>query len=175
MPLGRQTASAAPVDSIAARMTPTVTTILAALLALQPVRLAGYAALPPSILLMAVYHWTIYRPDLLPVLALFAIGVAYDLLSGRPIGATPLLLLLLRAAVLRCRPWFINRSFLFVWSGFALFTVVAIAGSWALLSALAVQFVGLDGSVFGAALTISLFPVLSFLLGRVQRVMIGLG
>jgi rod shape-determining protein MreD len=39
-----------------------------------PVKIPGYAALTPAITLMAAYHWTIYRPDLLPRIALFAVG-----------------------------------------------------------------------------------------------------
>ena len=35
-----------------------------------PLHIPGYAALTPAFTLMAVYHWTIYRPDLLPALAL---------------------------------------------------------------------------------------------------------
>ena len=66
----------------------------------------GYAALAPAFTLMAVYHWTIYRPDLLPPIGLFAIGLAQDLLTGAPIGVGALMLLLARGAVLRYRRLF---------------------------------------------------------------------
>ncbi len=69
---------------------------------------------------MAVYHWTIYRPDLLPPIGLFAVGLAQDLLAGAPVGVGALVLLLARAAVLRYRRYFINRTFPFVWTGFTL-------------------------------------------------------
>ncbi len=61
---------------------PIVTTVLAALLSIEPLHLDGYAALTPAFTLMATYHWTIYRPDLLPAPLLFLIGTIQDLLSG---------------------------------------------------------------------------------------------
>jgi hypothetical protein len=49
------------------------------------------------------------------------------------------------------------------------------AGLWMLHSVLAFQFIGFTGSVFRTALTISLFPILSYLLGRIQFAPIGTG
>ena len=49
------------------------------------------------------------------------------------------------------------------------------AGLWVLHSVLAFRFVGFTESVFRAALTISLFPILSYLLGRIQIALIGTG
>src|SRR5215472_8578388 len=103
------------VNNGAARMLPVATTLLAAVVSVLPVRIPGYAALTPVFTLMAAYHWTIYRPDLLPPLALFIIGLAEDLIAGSPIGINPLTLLLARAAVLGQRRYFVNRTFPFIW------------------------------------------------------------
>ena len=54
------------VDNALARLLPVATTAAAAALSIQPLHIPGYAALAPAFTLMAVYHWTIYRPDLLP-------------------------------------------------------------------------------------------------------------
>ncbi|MFZ3234160.1 MAG: rod shape-determining protein MreD [Stellaceae bacterium] len=159
----------------AGRLLPVATTLCAVMLAVEPVNLPGYIALTPAFGLMTVYHWTLYRPDLLPPLALFGIGVAYDLLSGGPPGVTPLLFLLSRGAVLRCRRWFVDRTFPFIWVGFAVLTGGTMVGLWVLRSVLAFELVGLADLVFRAWLTISLFPIASFLLGRVQHALIGAG
>src|SRR5437899_11074957 len=74
------------VNNSIARMLPIATTLLAATIAILPVPVPGYAALTPAFTLMAVYHWTIYRPDLLPPIGVFAIGLAQDLLGGAPVG-----------------------------------------------------------------------------------------
>src|SRR3984957_998094 len=86
------------VNNGAARLLPVGTTLLAAVISVLPLQIPGYAALTPVFTLMAAYHWTIYRPDLLPPIALFAVGLAEDLLAGSPMGVNALLLLLTRVA-----------------------------------------------------------------------------
>ncbi|HVC54523.1 MAG TPA: rod shape-determining protein MreD [Stellaceae bacterium] len=162
-----------PVNSGMARMLPIATTVLAAVIAILPVRVPGYATLTPAFTLMAVYHWTIYRPDLLPPLGLFAVGLAEDLLSGSPIGVTALVLLLARAAVLRSRYHFVNRTFAFVWGGFTLLSCAAMFGLWALHCTMQLTLLGGRTMVFRTVLTIAIFPAASFVLGRTQRALMG--
>jgi rod shape-determining protein MreD len=152
---------------------PIATTVLAALLSVEPLHLVGYAALTPAFTLMATYHWTIYRPDLLPVLALFLIGTIQDLLSGGLPGVTAVTLLLARAIVLPQRHYFVDRRFPFIWAGFTLLTGGAMLFLWALHSMLAAELLDLRGPVLRALLTIAVFPIASFLLGRSQRALIG--
>lgn len=156
-----------------ARLLPVATTLLAAVIAILPVRVPGYAALVPAFTLMAVYHWTIYRPDLLPPIWVFAIGLAQDLLSGALIGVGALVLLLARSAVLRSRRGFINRTFPFVWGGFTLLAGGAMLGLWVLHCVLQLNLFDLRSTVFRTALTIAMFPVASFALGRTQRALMG--
>jgi len=73
-----------PANSGIARLLPVATTVLAALVTILPLRVPGDATLAPAFTLMAAYHWTIYRPDLLPSLALFGVGITEDLLAGGP-------------------------------------------------------------------------------------------
>ena len=161
------------VNSGLARMLPIATTVLAALITILPVRVPGYAALTPAFALMAVYHWTIYRPDLLPAIGLFAIGLAQDLLAGAPVGVSALVLLLARAAVLRYRHYFINRTFPFVWAGFTLLGTAAMIAAWTVHCLIDQSVLNLRIVVFRTVLTIAIFPVASFALGRTQRALIG--
>jgi rod shape-determining protein MreD len=156
-----------------ARMLPVATTVLAAIIAVLPVRIPGYAALTPAFTLMAVYHWTIYRPDLLPPLGVFAIGLAEDLLSGGVPGTSALVLLLARAAVLRSRRYFVDRTFPFVWGGFTLLAAAAMFGLWALHCLLQLSLFDPHATIFRTVLTIAMFPVASFALGRTQRALMG--
>jgi rod shape-determining protein MreD len=152
---------------------PIATTVLAALLSIAPLHLEGYAAPTPAFTLMATYHWTIYRPNLLPPAWLFLIGTIQDLLSGGLLGVTAVTLLLARATVVPHRPYFVDRPFPFIWAGFTLLTGGAMLFSWALHSLLAAELLDLRGPVLRAVLTIAVFPVASFLLGRSQRALIG--
>jgi rod shape-determining protein MreD len=152
---------------------PIATTMLAALLSIEPLHLDGYAALTPAFTLMATYYWTIYRPDLLSAPLLFLIGTIQDLLSGGLPGETAVTLLLARAILLPQRHYFVDRPFPFIWAGFTLLTGGAVLFSWALHSLLAAELLDLRGPVLRAVLTISAFPIASFLLGRSQRALIG--
>jgi rod shape-determining protein MreD len=163
------------VNNGAVRLLPVATTLLAAVISVLPVQIPGYAALTPVFTLMAAYHWTIYRPDLLPPIALFAVGLTEDLLAGSPVGVNALLLLLTRVAVLGYRRYFINRNFPFVWSGFTLLAAVAMFGLWGLHCVLDLSLLDFRNAVIRAALTIAMFPLASFMLGRTQRAMMGAG
>ncbi|HVB16552.1 MAG TPA: rod shape-determining protein MreD [Stellaceae bacterium] len=162
-----------PVNSGVARMLPLATTLLAAFIAILPVQAPGYAALTPAFTLMAVYHWTIYRPDLLPPVGLFAVGLGQDLLAGTPVGVSALVLLVARAVVLRHRRYFINRTFAFVWTGFALLGAAAALGTWGLHCLMQLNLFDLRTPVFRTVLTIAIFPLASLALGRTQRALMG--
>ena len=154
---------------------PIATTVVAALLSIEPLRIGGFTALTPAFTLMAVYYWTLYRPDLLPALSLFIIGVIQDLLSGGLPGATAIMLLLVRAIVSSHRRYLVDQPFPFIWAGFTLLTGGAMLFLWALHSLLAGNVLELRDPILRAVLTISIFPVASLLLGRTQRAMIGAG
>jgi rod shape-determining protein MreD len=160
-------------DNCMERLLPVTTMVLAMLVSLQPIHIPGYAAVAPAFTLMAVYHWTIYRPDLLPALALFIVGTAQDLLSGALPGVTALSLLLTRTILLGQRRHFVDRPFPFIWAGFTILSVGAMFFLWALHSLLAAELLDFRSTVFRAVLTISLYPVASFLLGRSRRTLLG--
>ena len=159
-------------ENAVVRLLPTATTAAAAAFSVQPVHLPGYESLTPAYTLMAVYHWTAYRPDLLPPLAIFLIGVGFDLFAGGPLGVTPLLLLLARGLVLHHRRLLMDKNFSRVWGGFSLLAAAAMLWQWALHCLLAMGLVECCSSIFQTVLTISLFPLASFSLGRIQRALI---
>src|ERR1700757_2390295 len=98
-------------DNSAARVLPVATTLLAVLISIQPVAIPGYTALTPAFTLMAVYHWTIYRPHLLPPVVLFLIVLAQELLTVAPPGTTSMMLLLARVCLLPRRRYFVDPPF----------------------------------------------------------------
>jgi rod shape-determining protein MreD len=162
-------------ENSGALLLPVLTAALASLIAILPVPIPGYAGITPAFALMAVFHWTLYRPELLPSAVLFLIGVGEDLVSGAPLGVTALLLLLARWVVLRTRKYFQNRLFPFVWTGFALLTAGAMLFLWTVNSLLAWETLGLHNAMFRWLLTVALFPLASFLLGRAQRTLLAAG
>jgi rod shape-determining protein MreD len=163
------------VDNLAARLLPIGTTMLAMMISIEPAYIPGYAAVAPAFTLMAVYHWTIYRPKLLPPLALFLIGITQDLLTGAPPGVSALVLLLVRMVVLRLRRQFVDRPFPFVWTGFTMLTGGVMLFLWTVHCLFDRVVIDFRGTIFRAVLTISVFPAASFLLGRTQRTLMSTG
>ena len=156
-----------------ARFLPIATVVVAAVIGLLPLPIPGYAALTPAFALMAVYHWSVYRPDLLPPSGLFAIGFAQDLVTGATVPASALVLLLARAAVVRYRRHFAGQPFPFAWAGFALLASAVALGLWGLHCALQLGLLDLRTAIVRGALTVALFPAASLVLGRSQRAFIG--
>ena len=115
------------------RLVPFLTGVLFAFFSIVPLNLPGFAVVMPAFALMAVFHWTIYRPDLLPLSAVFVIGLLLDLLNGTPyVGLSSLVFLLARAAVMSQRKFFVNRTFTVVWLGFLVLAIGVFVLSWAI-------------------------------------------
>ena len=163
-----------PVKAMASLL-PVATTLLAMALSFEPLRIPGFGEATPAFALMAAYYWTISRPGLLPASALFAVGTLQDLLCGSVPGVTALLLLLCRAILLQRRHLIIDRPFPVVWAGFALLTGGAMLVLWTLHSLFAGKMLDFRSPGCSAVLTMSLFPVANFLLGRSQRALSGAG
>jgi rod shape-determining protein MreD len=143
---------------------PLTSTLVFVLLSVVPLQVT------PAFALMAVYHWTIYRAELLPPVAVFLAGLLLDFLNGTQyVGTSALSLLLVRTALLSQRRFFVNRPFPLLWAGFLLTAVIVIAFEWALVSALLRTLVGTRPFIFETVLTVASFPLGSYILTRLQR------
>ncbi len=152
------------------RFVPFLTTLLFALISVVPLNLPGFSVVTPALALMSVFHWSVYRPDLMPFSAVFVVGLLVDLLTGTPyVGISSLIFLLARAAVMSQRKLFVNRTFPIVWLGFLVLTLCAFILLWALVSVLHGATVGVRPFAFQAVLTVAFYPVGSYLLARAHR------
>lgn len=152
------------------RLVPFLTTVLFAFFSIVPLNLPGFAVVMPAFALMAVFHWTVYRPDLLPLSVVFASGLLLDLLNGTPyVGISALVFLIARSAVMGQRKLFVNRPFAVVWLGFLVLAVAVFFLLWALVSALHGALIDLRPFAFQAVLTVACYPAASYVLARAQR------
>jgi rod shape-determining protein MreD len=149
---------------------PFTSTLVFVLLSVVPLQIPGFAVVTPAFALMAVYHWTIYRPDLLPPVAVFLAGLLLDFLNGTQyVGTSALSLLLVRTALHSQSRFFVNRPFPLLWAGFLLTAIAVIAFEWAVVSVLLGTAVGTRPFLFEAVLTVACFPIGSYVLTRLQR------
>ena len=159
-------------DTIARRILPLAITIMLALAAAAPSHIPGFAALVPAVALISVYYWTIFRPDLMPALAVFAIGLFQDILSGMPLGMNALILLLVYGIVLGQRRFFLGQSFLVMWWGFLLIVAGAFTLMWLTMSALETTLLDPMPALFQALVTLAVFPIFTRLFIRTQQAML---
>lgn len=149
---------------------PLLATMAAVLLNVVPLRLPDYAPLAPGFVLMAVFYWTVHRPDLMRPWAVFLVGLLDDVLSGTPLGVNSLVLLFVHWTIMAQHRVFRGKSFMLVWLGFAVLAfgaklvlaAVAFGIGYGLLDPLVllVQFI----------LTLALYPPVAFIMGWAQRV-----
>ncbi|MBL8702332.1 MAG: rod shape-determining protein MreD [Alphaproteobacteria bacterium] len=148
---------------------PGLLTLAFVILSVAPLRVPDYALIAPGLVLIALFYWTVHRPDLLHPWHACVLGLFDDILSGTPIGINGLVLTLVHWAVTSQHTFFRGKSFAVIWLAFALLAPAAIA-LIALLSFVAARAM-IDPVVLlvQALLTIALYPPLAWLLGRAQR------
>lgn len=156
-------------DLFARHLTPVALTLLLIILTAVPSNIPGLGRVAPLLPLISIYHWMIYRPNLMPAYAVFLLGLFQDGLSGTPFGLNALVFLLVYGVVLVQQVFFIGKSFFVVWIGFAFIVAAAQTISWLLLSAYHVTLITPVPLVLQYALSLGLFPVVAWMLQRWQR------
>jgi rod shape-determining protein MreD len=155
------------------RLAALLTALAAVLVDLLPLPGAsGAAPLAPSVTLCVVYFWVLQDPDLLPPVALFALGLSLDALGGMPLGLNALALLLVRSALPGARRLLLKRPFVVVWLGFALTALAFDAVRWAVAGLWWQRLFPPQPSLVEALLTFAAYPPVGWLLARLHH---GLG
>lgn len=156
-------------DLIARSLSPMAITLLLVVVSVLPTHIPSFGMVAPVLSLMAVYYWSIFRPDLMPSFAVFGAGLFQDILSGTPLGAFALVFLLVRVTVVSRRRFFIGNSFVVMWWGFMLVAAGSLALVWQIASLLNMTLINPSAVAFQFFLTLSLFPCLAWLFFRAQQ------
>ncbi len=156
-------------DLITRHSLPVIFTVLLVIMNMIPLHVPGLSRIVPVLPLMAIYHWAVYRPEVMPPLAVFLIGVLYDILSGAPLGVNALVFLVVYGVVAFQQRFFTGKSFLVIWFGFGLVAMGAAILSWVLVSILSGTIVEPRAVFFQFILNFAFFPALAWLLLRWQQ------
>ena len=156
-------------DRLARQLTPLVMTLLLVLISIVPMRILDFTTVVPLLPLVSVYHWVIFRPNLLPVYAVFIIGILQDILTGSPIGVNALVFLMVYGAVSSQKSFFTGKSFFVLWVGFAIISFGAMAMHWLTVSILNVAILDIQNAFFQYILTLGFFPALAWFFLRWQN------
>lgn len=155
-------------DVFSRQVVPSASTFAAIVLDVLPMPPDGLHAIAPSLPIIAVFYWTLHRPDLMPALAVFLFGLVQDSLSGQPLGVGACMLLFVHAAVQTQRRFLIGKPFGITWLGFAVVTSGALLLGWLLTAAYHVALVPAQALAFQALTTVGTFPLLCWALMRCQ-------
>jgi rod shape-determining protein MreD len=145
---------------------PWVTTLLLLLPGRMPIGIPGLQAVLPSLPLIAVFYWSLRRPDLFPAAAAFALGLIHDTFGAGPIGVSAVGYLLVHAIVTTQRRILTTTSFLVLWFAFAVLAALYFFVTWLLTCAVSASIIGGTSPVLQALTTIGFFPWLIWALVR---------
>jgi rod shape-determining protein MreD len=159
--------------NIARRVVPGVTTLLLVFLTHLHLPLPFYADVAPALPLIGIYYWVVFRPDLMPRILVFVIGLFQDALIGAPFGLSAMVYLLVHAFVLNQRRFLVGKPFWVFWSGFAIVAPAAETLTWLIVSTLRGAVLPYDVVLASIGLTVVLFPAIAWLLLHSQRWLIG--
>ena len=160
------------VDNVAKLATPTLLTILLVPVSLVPLQIPNAGPVFPDIILIAIYYWSVYRPDLMPYWMVFMIGLLQDLLGGDALGVSSMIFLAVYGAVVAQRRFFMSRSFVMIWAGFVMVAAGVVVLSWGLQTMVLGRQVHLGPAVFQYLTTIAAYPLLAWLFAQTQRLVL---
>jgi rod shape-determining protein MreD len=157
------------------RRTAIVAVQIAALMLLSafPFNFWHMASVRPAFLLMAVYHWAVFRPQTLSPLAAFVAGILLDLLTAGPLGLNGLTLVSVQWFTKTQRRFLIGQSFLVLWLCFFLIALGAYTFQWAMFSLFSLALSPVRPMLAGAVITGLFFPPMAGLMNAFNKKLSG--
>jgi rod shape-determining protein MreD len=156
-------------DRLARQMTPVALSFLVVVLTAMPLSVPNYGPIAPNLGIAATFYWVVYRPDVYPPWASFAIGLWEDILSGAPVGLNALLLVLVHWAIISQRRFFQGKSFFVIWWAFAMTAGTVAMVAWVLTMLLNGVAVSPLPAVFQFGLTAAIYPFVTWMFARAQH------
>ncbi len=157
------------IDQSARGVTPFLLSVGLVLLSVVPMPLPGFAPIVPAFALMSIYLWAIYRPNLLPLSAVFTLGLLYDLLTGAPVGLFAVVFLTVYGVALTQRRFIAGKSFFIYWFGFAIIGFGAAIESWALASLWHLTLLDTQAVFFQYLVSLGIFPLVAWIFLKWQQ------
>ena len=148
---------------------PLAVTLFMTLLSALPLGPTDLGPVMPFLPALAVFYWTVYRPDLMPRVAGFGIGLIHDSLTGAPLGMTSLVLLLLQIVAGRYRQFFAGRTLSVSWIGFGLLAAGASGVSWCVASVWHFVPLPAGAAVAQLGLTVAVYPLFAWGFAALHR------
>ncbi len=150
---------------------PLATCFGAAFLDILPIPSGSPQVVAPSIVLCTAFFWCLHRPDLLGNASCFGLGVLIDAIGGTPIGATALVLLALRTALLTPKRYLLAKSFVIIWIYFAFMAAIAECLKWIFACFWYERLLPIEPVMVEWLLTLAIYPFVSLVLSSLNNLL----
>ena len=148
---------------------PLLIALICVMLSMLPVGLSAGFSINPSFALMAIFYWALYRPDLLPPISVFIVGLFQDLLSAGPLGLWAFVYLTVYAIVVSQRLFFIGKAFFAIWTGFGVIALLVGLIAWIIGCLYFQTYLSPVPILTQAVFSFIFYPVLNRVFGGIQK------
>ncbi len=148
---------------------PLSTALLCVMISMLPIGLSSGFSANPSFALMAIFYWALYRPDLMPPVSVFLVGLFQDLISGAPGGFWAFVYLIVYAIVFSQRLFFIGKAFFAIWTGFGVIALIVGMVAWAIICLNSSMYLSPAPFISQAMFSFIFYPLIGRVLGRIQK------
>lgn len=111
-----------------------------------------------SLAYIAIFYWSVFRSDLVPISLLVGLGLICDSLSGRLLGEETFLYLALMSIIHMDRRFLLHKEFNYLWQSIGSLIVVIGVGKWLLALQLKLPF-SVIHQLFDVIIGILWFPI----------------
>ena len=159
-------------DLFSRQLTPFLLTILLVFISSIPYEIPNLGRVMPLLSLIAIFHWGLYRAELLPNYAVFFIGFFQDVLSGVPMGVHTLIYILAYNLILAQQRFFARKSFYVIWLGFAIVSAGVMFLIWGVLSIMKGVVIDFVPVISQYGIGVGMYPIISYAFSRWQQVVL---
>jgi len=156
---------------VLAGLAPLATGIFFVIIGAVPAGFPEFSSITPLFGLCVIYFWIMVSPSVMPPAAVFVIGILQDGLSGDLIGLWTLTFLIVQFLTVSQRRVLLTNVFGHGWFGFAVTALTAGAIAWLVACIFYGTLISPVGVFVQALLTISIYPVIAWILIRCWRLL----
>jgi rod shape-determining protein MreD len=157
------------IDLALRRSIPVALAVLLLFLGILPWNTHTLSPVSANLVLIPIYYWTLYRPRLMSVWSVAALGLLSDFLGGTMLGINMLTFLVGWRVAVAQRKIFAGAPFIIVWAGFLLMSGVASLLQWLLVAVRNQEIVNARPALLLYMIGAVVYPLCAYVFALIQR------
>lgn len=148
-------------------------TLFLMILGLLPWHFPFAGAAHPSFILVSVYFWVLHQPSLMPVWAVFLLGLLHDMLGLAPLGSGTLSLLMAYGVTASLRQFLVHAPIPMVLGGLGVTAFLSRLIGWMIASISISALQDIRPAIFLFAVDLVSYLPIAYLFARIQQSALG--